>query len=78
MLLYQQQKLYHVSTEVTTLGTSVFVLGFAVGPLVYAFHYFPVPSLYETAFKLDPCSPSVNRLSVGHSLLTSIMFGSSI
>lgn len=26
--------LYHVSTEVTTLGTSLFVLGFAVGPLV--------------------------------------------
>lgn len=27
-------KLYHVSTETTTLGTSLFVLGFAVGPLV--------------------------------------------
>lgn len=27
-------ELYHVSTEVTTLGTSLFVLGFAVGPLV--------------------------------------------
>lgn len=25
---------FHVSTEVTTLGTSLFVLGFAVGPLV--------------------------------------------
>ncbi len=27
-------ELYHVSTEVTTLGTSLFVLGFAFGPLV--------------------------------------------
>lgn len=26
--------LFHVSTEVTTLGTSLFVAGFAVGPLV--------------------------------------------
>jgi hypothetical protein len=30
-------ELYHVSTEVTTLGTSLFVLGFAVGPLVRTF-----------------------------------------
>jgi DHA1 family multidrug resistance protein-like MFS transporter len=28
-------KLFHVSTEVTTLGTSLFVLGFAVGPLIW-------------------------------------------
>jgi MFS family permease len=28
-------KLYDVSTEVTTLGTSLFVIGFAVGPLVF-------------------------------------------
>lgn len=27
-------ELFHVSTEVTTLGTSLFVLGFGVGPLV--------------------------------------------
>ena len=27
-------KEYHVSTEVTTLGTSLFVLGFAIGPMV--------------------------------------------
>lgn len=26
-------ELYHVSTEVSTLGTSLFVLGFAVGPM---------------------------------------------
>lgn len=29
---------YGVSTEVTTLGTSLFVLGFAVGPLVSVFY----------------------------------------
>ncbi|EHK98277.1 putative Uncharacterized transporter C36.03c [Glarea lozoyensis 74030] len=28
-------ELFHVSTEVTTLGTSLFVLGFAVGPLIW-------------------------------------------
>src|SRR6266536_2797784 len=28
-------ELYHVSTEVTTLGTSLFVLGFGIGPLVW-------------------------------------------
>ncbi|CZR52746.1 probable fluconazole resistance protein [Phialocephala subalpina] len=28
-------KLYHVSTETSTLGTSLFVLGFAVGPLIW-------------------------------------------
>ncbi|KAF8847768.1 MFS general substrate transporter [Acephala macrosclerotiorum] len=28
-------KLYHVGAEVSTLGTSLFVLGFAVGPLVW-------------------------------------------
>jgi DHA1 family multidrug resistance protein-like MFS transporter len=28
---------YHVSTEVTTLGTSLFVLGFAIGPMVSIF-----------------------------------------
>ncbi|KUJ13317.1 MFS general substrate transporter [Mollisia scopiformis] len=28
-------ELYHVSTEVSTLGTSLFVFGFAVGPLIW-------------------------------------------
>jgi DHA1 family multidrug resistance protein-like MFS transporter len=28
-------ELYHVSTEVATLGTSLFVLGFGVGPLIW-------------------------------------------
>jgi DHA1 family multidrug resistance protein-like MFS transporter len=27
---------FHISNEVATLGTSLFVLGFAVGPLVYS------------------------------------------
>ncbi|KAL3422477.1 MFS multidrug transporter [Phlyctema vagabunda] len=35
-------ELYHVSTEVTTLGTSLFVLGFAAGPLVWG----PASELY--------------------------------
>jgi MFS transporter, DHA1 family, multidrug resistance protein len=30
--------IYGVSTEVTTLGTSLFVLGFALGPLVSVFY----------------------------------------
>lgn len=34
---------YHVSTEVTTLGTSLFVLGFAIGPMVSTF----CPSIYQ-------------------------------
>jgi MFS transporter, DHA1 family, multidrug resistance protein len=31
---------FHVSTEVVTLGTSLFVLGFAFGPLVSLFLYY--------------------------------------
>lgn len=75
---------FHVSQEVATLGLSLFVLGFALGPVIWG----PLSELYGrrsiyvisftayTAFSVAaPCSPNIQSLLVFRFLAS--VFGSS-
>ena len=44
---------FHVSQEVATLGTSLFVLGYAFGPIVWYIHLLLIPFLSFYSQKFD-------------------------